>query len=162
MQLLKVWWFPFRSLVLLLFLQLVSGCALPWRHQVSHAGFNVLIRSDWVDSSETPDAVNVWSKWGGISVVVRKLPGQSEYHLGLMRRLLAVNRTEEKLTEWFQFSGHGSRFRTYDCNGEIQEEDVVFFPEGAFAGFYINASNRSAQSDARKQYEQVIKSSRRN
>ena len=117
---------------------------------------------DWVDSSGTPDPVNVWSKWGGISVVVERLPGQSEYRLNLVRSVLGTTGTEEKLTEWFQFKGDGSRFRTYDRNGEIQRETVIFFPEGPFAGFYVNASIHNAQSDAREQYEQVIKSLRRN
>jgi hypothetical protein len=154
----QVRWLRIRCCAVLLVCPIVGGWALPWRHQISHEGFSVLVRSDWVDSSDKNQVINVWSKWGGLHVLVEKMPGDSESELELHRRLLAKTRTEEPLTEWFQFKGHGFRFRTFDRNGEIQEEDVLFFPEGAFAGFYIKASNRSAQSNARSQYEQVIKS----
>jgi hypothetical protein len=154
-----------RFAFFLALLSAVSGCVMPFSRKVSREGFTIVIPSSWIDyTSGEAECLNVGSKWEKGYLLVGRLPGKSAFALDLLKKGASLEPktvTVEALSQWYQFTGSGYRFRRHDRNGQVFQENVIFFPDGVFSGYYIDTAVISTRSGSQKEYDRVIKSLRR-
>src|SRR5215831_9047611 len=104
------------NLVVVALVGLVTSCASTAPRKVSHAGFSVVTPNDWHDSTgNDPDCLKVADRWGGTLFYVEKLPGEAYSGIDLYRNTIGYGKgnpreTEESISTWYQFKGHGFRF----------------------------------------------------
>jgi hypothetical protein len=150
-------------LVIAALVGLLTSCASTAPRKVSHAGFSVVTPHDWHDETgDDPDCLKVSNFWGGAFFNVEKLPGTANSDIAFYRYQLGYGkgdstRTEESISTWYQFKGHGVEFCLRDKHGGEIHEMVFFFPEGELSGWYITAFSNTIE-ESKMEFEQVVQS----
>lgn len=143
----------FFALIVLTLFCFTNGCtSSAMSRRVSHAGFSVVVPSDWGDYTGTQsNKLAVARIWGSASFSIEKLPGESETLLALYRKTMSK---EEPVDIWHGLKGHGFKFQ------RESKEAILFFPEEKFLGWYFKTAIDTDETGSQKALDSIFNSLR--